>query len=449
VLGYSNEIPGMSLTGNDLGVAVSYTNKYSTSGSSIGVWLELIHVAPDTLAGVRYETLKAGENYQHTAISSGVLSLLTDTTGTALIVRGRKDGLLPGEIGSGPYYTATYPNFFTSTTPPTITASAVAQDNPWAVTGALTLPREKHTTTLLDSTGELLVVSNDTAELYNPSVHQSRPTGKPLFRRLTHTATWLQASGKVLVTGGLVDGVLQASAESYDAATGTWALAAPMRRPRAYHTATVLQSGKVLVVGGYSTNGTDTNTAELYDPEKNTWKQAGDVYLPRNAHSATLLQSGKVLVMGGNSEFSRTSHPQDVQLYDPATNTWTAMGAMPRGRFSPLALQLNSGSVMVLGGKDEVDLYDPYNNRWTQGPWLPYGAQAATMTLMSSGKVLVTHSNGQASLYDPATNAWSSAGFLAFAVHHYTATPLRTGEVLVVGGSRSSSATQTVQWYKP
>ena len=53
VVGYSNEIPALSLAANDLGVAVSYTNKYSTSGSSIGVWLELVHVAPDTLAGVR------------------------------------------------------------------------------------------------------------------------------------------------------------------------------------------------------------------------------------------------------------------------------------------------------------------------------------------------------------------------------------------------------------
>lgn len=451
VVGGSYSPPALSLAANDLGVAVSYTNKYSLSGSSSGVWLELVHMAPDTLAGVRYATLTAGYNYSHTPIYSGELSLRTDTTGTALIVRGEKAGIIAGETGSGPYYTATYPNFFTSTDQPTITASTQEQPSPWTVTGLLTIPRESHTATLLNSTSEVLVVGNDTAEIYNPYIHQSWPTGTPHFPRFKHVATWLQASGKVLVTGGYtgLGGAPQASAELYDAATGTWSLAAPMSIPRANHTATVLDSGKVLVVGGNSTNG-DTNTAELYDPETNTWSSAGEVYMPRSVHTATLLYSGKVLVTGGSWQFLPYSAPQDAQLYDPATNTWTAAGAMSTGRTNHLALRLFSGLVMVLGGGyDQVDLYDPYNNLWTQGSSLPYGGLAVTMTIMYSGKVLVTHSNGQASLYDPATNAWSSVGTLSAALQGHTGTLMHTGEVLVTGGSTNGTATRTVQWYKP
>jgi len=453
VVGSSYNPPALSLAANDLGVAVSYTNKYSLSGSSTGVWLELRHLAPDTLAVVRYATLTAGQDYRHTPIYSGELFLRTNTTGTALIVQGTKAGVIAGETGSGQYYTATYPNFFTSTTPPTVTASTEPQPQPlaWEVTGALTRPRESHTATLLNSTSEVLVVGQDTAEIYNPYIHRSWPTGTPHFPRFKHAATWLQASGKVLVTGGFAGtgGVPQASAELYDAATGTWALAAPMSVPRANHTATVLDSGKVLVVGGSSTNG-DTNTAELYDPATNTWSSAGEVYMPRSAHTATLLYSGQVLVTGGNWQFLPSSHPQDAQLYDPTTNTWTTVGAMPRGRTNHLALRLFSGSVMVLGGGyDQVDLYDPYNNLWLQGPSLPYGGLAVTLTIHYSGKLVVTHSNGQTSLYDPATNAWSSAGVLSASLQNHTATLMHTGEVLVTGGSSNGTATQTVQWYKP
>jgi hypothetical protein len=449
VVGSSYNPPALSLAANELGVAVSYTNKYSLSGSSTGVWLELRHLAPDTLTVVRSTTLAAGQDYRHTPIYSGELSLRTDTTGTALIVRGTKSGMLPGETGSGPYYTATYLNFFTTTNQPIITASAEEQRVPWAVTGFLTTARERHTATLLNSTSEVLVVGNDTAEIYNPYIHQSWLTGAPHFPRFKHAATWLQASGKVLVTGGFAGpgGGPQSSAELYDPATGTWSLAASMSTPRANHTATVLDSGKVLVVGGSSTHG-DTNTAELYDPATDSWSSAGSVYMPRSNHAATLLYSGQVLVTGGN--FYPFSDPQDAQLYDPATNTWTAAGAMSRARGGHLALRLFSGLVMVLGGGyDVVDLYDPYNNLWSQGPELAYGRQAVTATIMYSGKVLVTHSNGQASLYDPETNAWSSAGTLSAPLQGHTATLMHTGEVLVTGGSYSGTAARTVQWYKP
>jgi hypothetical protein len=116
--------PQLSLTANDLGVAVSYTRRYSPSGSS-GIWLELRHVAPDTLSVVRAVTLQAHVNYSASYIYSGELSLLTD--GTTLKVQGEKGGVIAGETGSGPYYVAKFPDFFTSTTAPTITASTAPE----------------------------------------------------------------------------------------------------------------------------------------------------------------------------------------------------------------------------------------------------------------------------------------------------------------------------------
>jgi hypothetical protein len=119
VLEGSYSTPALSIAANDVGVAVSYTYKYSPSGSS-GAYLKLLHLTPDTLSVARSTTLTAEYNFRITYVYSGELSLLAD--GTTLQVQGTKSGTIPGESGSGSNYIATYPAFFTSTTAPTVVA---------------------------------------------------------------------------------------------------------------------------------------------------------------------------------------------------------------------------------------------------------------------------------------------------------------------------------------
>ncbi|MFY0526583.1 Kelch repeat-containing protein [Archangium gephyra] len=319
----------------------------------------------------------------------------------------------------------------------------------WSVTGGLATARSAHTATLLNGTGDVLVVSSTTAEVFNPYSNVSAPTGAPIYERTKHTATALP-SGKVLVAGGWIGSAplyWRRTAEVYDQATGTWtATSNTLSTPRGNHTATLLGSGKVLVVGGYSTEG-ETSTAELYDPDTNTWSPAASAPTASDSHAATLLYSGKVLVTGGKTYASGAL--RNAQEYDPATNTWSPVALMPRARSGHVAVRLYSGTVMVLGGgHDAVDFYDPYNaTPWTAGPSLPSGASALSATLLYSGEVLVTHSAGQASLYDPSTNAWLSAGSLTAPLNGHATTFLHSGQVLVTGGVTSGGAVTTAQRY--
>lgn len=451
----SYSTPTLSLAANELGVAVSYTYKYSPSGSAT-TRLELYGLAPDTLAVVRSaELISTTNNYTSSSVYSGELSLLSD--GTTLEVQGQKAGYFPGETGSGEYYTALYPHFFTSTTAPTLTASTTATAEPppqvgaWSASGNLLTARSGHTATLISS-GEVLLVSDATAELFNPYGNTSRATGAPIYPRTRHTATRL-SSGKVLVAGGWIGSAplyWRRTSELYDPATGTWTATETMSTPRGNHTATLLDSGKVLVVGGDSTHpatgvSAETGLAELFDPATHAWTSAGWAGA-RSFHAATRLYSGQVLVTGGQSY--DVGELTDAQLYDPATNTWTAAPALPRSRSRHLAVRLYSGNVMVLGGtRDEVDMYDPYNNRWFAGPLLGGGRYAVSATLLYSGEVLVTLSTGGTVLYDPSTNTWQSAGSLSAPLNAHAATLLDSGNVLVTGGYSGGTTSSTAQRY--
>ncbi|HEX8437013.1 Kelch repeat-containing protein, partial [Archangium sp.] len=384
-------------------------------------------------------------DYRPSYISSGELSLQSD--GHTLRVQGEKAGIIIGESGSGSYYTALYPNFFTSTGSRTVVASTeppAAQS--WAIPGFLSTPRAVHTATLLNTTGDVLVVSDSSADIHNPYSHASAPALAPIYSRRYHTATWLQSAKKVLVTGGWGGSAWHSTSELFDPVTGSWTFASLMNTPRGNHTATLLGDEKVLVVGGFSTNG-DTHSVEQYDPSTNTWSNAAPLNGPRGNHTATVLYSGQVLVTGGTSPFGAR---QDAQLYDPATNAWTSAGTMTQPRSNHLAVRLYSGYVLVLGGgSNTVDLYDPYSNTWSAGPSLYDGESAHTVTLLYSGKVLVTHKYGRSSLYDPSTNTWTSAGQMAAALDGHATTLLHSGDVLVTGGFNSSGPSATVQRYTP
>jgi len=49
-----------------------------------------------------------------------------------------------------------------------------------------------------------------------------------------------------------------------------------------------LPSGKVLVVGGFANTGRILGSVELYDPASGTWTATGSLKIPRAVHTANL-----------------------------------------------------------------------------------------------------------------------------------------------------------------
>ena len=265
----------------------------------------------------------------------------------------------------------------------------------------------------------------DTAERYFPGAGIWVAAGRLNLPRTQGTLTLL-GDGRVLAAGGGIEGTpgwsTTASAEIFDPATNSWTLAAPMSVARGRHTATLLAGGEVLVTGGatvyYGDIGDVTPSAEIYDPRANAWRVVAPMSEPRYVHAAVRLRDGRVLVAGGWYATSNVdpSH-ETAEIYDPATNRWTATGSMKNGRAEYGLVSLPDGRILAVGGVDPA-----------------YKVQAGS------------------ELYDPTTGVWRVAGSLAVAVEWAAVEALPDSRVLVAGGGLdvlASEATATCEVFTP
>lgn len=195
--------------------------------------------------------------------------------------------------------------------------------------------------------------------------------------------------------------------------------------------------------GGFATLG----SAELYDPSTGQWSSAGTMATGRYTFSMTLLADGRVLVAGGSaSTVSGQDEPKfaSSELYDPATNQWTAAAPMATARASHAATLLNNGKVLVTGGwqasgnpTSNAELYDPINNQWTATMKMRVPRANHTATPLPDGRVFTVGGWANfvvAEIYNPASGTWSPAPELNDGRAWHSATLLKDGMILVAGG---------------
>jgi hypothetical protein len=108
------------------------------------------------------------------------------------------------------------------------------------------------------------------------------------------------------------------------------------------------------MVGGDGPSG-PVASAELYDPATGRFSPTGALATVRTGHTATLLPNGRVLTVGGADAVDDSLAANilaSVELYDPATGTFSPAGSMATGRQSQTATLLADGRVLIAGGAD-------------------------------------------------------------------------------------------------
>jgi N-acetylneuraminic acid mutarotase len=127
--------------------------------------------------------------------------------------------------------------------------------------------------------------------------------------------------------------------------------------------------GRIFVAGGL--RGGAVATFGAYDPSADEWEELPDLPLPLD-HLAAAAVDGVIYVVGGRNG-SIASGSGATFAYDPAARAWTERAAMPTPR-GGVAGAVLGGRIFVLGGEgnrgtttgvfDDVEAYEPATDTW-------------------------------------------------------------------------------------
>jgi N-acetylneuraminic acid mutarotase len=195
------------------------------------------------------------------------------------------------------------------------------------------------------------------------------------------------------------------------------------------------------------------------------WEPANPMNKARSFFVAVELLNGNVLVAGG---FDGTVDPPvfaDAEIYNWHTGEWTSISPMNTARAAPVALRLEDGRVMVMGGADEffnvlnsVEIYEPRTDTWSvAAPMNDARFEDFIAVLLPGHRVLVAGGIGSdflslssAEIYDEATNTWTQTGSMNVARQEFAGNPvvLGDGRVLAIGGlTEDFTPTATAEIY--
>jgi N-acetylneuraminic acid mutarotase len=142
--------------------------------------------------------------------------------------------------------------------------------------------------------------------------------------------------------------------DAYDPATDAWSARAPMPTPRHALAATLGPDGRIYAVGGTNERVFSTDALEIYDPVRDAWTRGSPMPYGQECAAATFTPgpAGEVLVLGGWDP--RHQPLPSAVAYNPRTDTWRRLPAMPTARAAAGAVTIAGADgcfrVYVLGG---------------------------------------------------------------------------------------------------
>jgi hypothetical protein len=237
------------------------------------------------------------------------------------------------------------------------------------------------------------------------------------------------AGGKLYVFGGLhgrgkgYSFPATTRADMYDPATGEWARLHSM--PEAFtHTTAMVDGTTIWFVGGYAGDSPGPGSAHVwkYDTLSDTWSRGVDLPAPRGSGASAIL--GRMLHYFGGGDENRVDRADHWALnLDDPDRGWTALAPLPQGR-NHLAGAAVAGKIYAVGGQRgdmgngldlaEVDVYDPATESWSPAAPSPRPRSHVNCSiLVLNDKILIVggESPGLESeiiQFDPLTQAWTT-----------------------------------------
>jgi hypothetical protein len=240
--------------------------------------------------------------------------------------------------------------------------------------------------------------------------------------RAAHSVS-CSADGRVVVCCGYNAGRademdhLMGTALQWLPGTGAWSALPDLPAGRTSAASVGLLDGRTMVIGGYDDQAEKPLASVLaLAADGSGWSDLPPLMTARNRPAAALLPDGKVLVAGGQSGAANDTIFNTAELWDPATQKWTALPPMAHERTGAAACVLPSGRVAVVGGKraddyvrNDGEVFDPVKREWE-----PLGAEMAhdhinISAVAAAGGMLVVsvdEDDDPNELYDEESGRW-------------------------------------------
>jgi N-acetylneuraminic acid mutarotase len=186
-----------------------------------------------------------------------------------------------------------------------------------------------------------------------------------------------------------------------------------MPNKRMKHTAATV-NGKIYVIGGVLNNESGpritTGLVEAYDPVTDSWETKTSMPTPRSDPKIAVVD-GKIYVLGGwypSPTYNfYDSMMDEVEEYNPSTDSWNTKTPLPTKRRSPASGVVN-GEIYVIGGS-AYDLYslnekfNPLTDTWLLKSPMPVSGDC-TSGIAINDKIYVIGAASPQTIYeyDPA-----------------------------------------------
>ena len=279
-----------------------------------------------------------------------------------------------------------------------------------------------------------------------------------------------ELNGKIWVLGGWPPGRMTSDlVQIYDPAASRWSLGPSLPQP-IHHTHAAAVGGKLYVMGGELDGalsgrpGKDLANTWVHDPKVGGWVARAPMPTARSGGGAAVV-NGKIYVAGG-----RGPGGPAFEAYDPATDKWEKLPDLPSQR-NHLAVAALNGKIVVAGGRiapgftaerlAAVEIYNPATRSWTKGAPLPApragiaGAALAGCMFVCGGEGERTHVLGLTPNtygYDPRADRWIKLADLPVPIHGLVGTAVLGERIFLPGGGLTlggDAPTNIMQVYRP
>jgi len=203
----------------------------------------------------------------------------------------------------------------------------------------------------------------------------------------------------------------------------------------------MLPTGKVMIWPG--DGGISGDDPRAWDPATGVVTQLAKPGYDLFCTGHSFLADGRLLVTGGTLDYAFTGFP-NASIYNPFTDSWSAMPNMNAGRWYPNNTTLANGDVLVVSGQINPTLGEnilPQVFQTATGTWRNLtNAQLALdlyprMHLAPNGKVFVSGMSYQSRYLDTSgTGAWTFVGNMSRSRAYGSSVMYDNGKVLVMGG---------------